>query len=430
MKNIINMSEIEIKTAVGHLLLRADALTKRCLTAFVPSASRTVNYRAFNQFNLEILEACAEFIGIGLADPDDNKIFTKESLINRILHGIRALLPSKCSECSEQYIVEFDSETPPLFCCYMCFQGSHDCKGVKSKHEAMSSASIILTSGHVWLCCECLSQNNPVKLRKSKSKHTNSKTTPHMSRLQTGNNSQIHSPADNSPGPLEWPRTPDESAKSKTLLNRDLQEQLHTELDVLSKKRICKKYKSGKCPHGLRGNKEVNGNKCAYEHPKRCFKFCGFGTKKKHGCSKGDSCEFYHPELCKFSVQKRICTNTDCTFVHLKGTKRKETDTKTISKHKLSTRPTNPKSKAPKAAAPETQHSKSDHSSSTDHFLELKGMVEAMQSNFQQQIASIRAALIPVQSKFPYYHPQMMNTLPPFHPGHPPGISYIPPSSC
>jgi hypothetical protein len=30
--------------------------------------------------------------------------------------------------------------------------------------------------------------------------------------------------------------------------------------------------------------------------------------------------------LCKFSVKNKLCTKTDCTFIHLKGTRRNESD--------------------------------------------------------------------------------------------------------
>ena len=56
--------EIKIKTAVGLLLARADELTKRVLTAFDPSAKRPAIMKALNSFNLDILEPCANFLGI------------------------------------------------------------------------------------------------------------------------------------------------------------------------------------------------------------------------------------------------------------------------------------------------------------------------------------------------------------------------------
>ena len=136
----------EIKTIVGNLLLRADELSKRVLTAYDPSAKRSSNLKALSGFNLDLLEPCATFLGIALAESDSNKIYTKESLINRLMLGLHALLPSQCSECSECYATEFDSESDSLFTCHMCFQVSHNCAAIREKHQGLSEASIALFS--------------------------------------------------------------------------------------------------------------------------------------------------------------------------------------------------------------------------------------------------------------------------------------------
>ena len=129
----------------------------------------------------------------------------------------------------------------------------------------------------------------------------------------------ISTNANESPGPVV-------TTEPNPLVNSELQSELSIRVRSLTKVNICQKYKSGKCPHGVRGNKLVNGSKCEKEHPKRCFKYCRYGDKHRHGCKEESSCEYFHPSLCKFSVQKRICTNKDCTFVHLKGTRRNESN--------------------------------------------------------------------------------------------------------
>jgi len=115
------MSLTDIKTAIGKLLLSADTneSAKHVITAFDPSAKRSINYKALNKFNIDVLENCADFLGIDLADDDNYKLYTKESLINRILFGLLALLPSSCSECEEQYVIEHGSHSVPLFKCHI-----------------------------------------------------------------------------------------------------------------------------------------------------------------------------------------------------------------------------------------------------------------------------------------------------------------------
>ena len=358
-----------IKISIGHLLQNADECSKRVLTAFNPSAKRNANIKAISSFNLEILEPFATFLGIDLADSEDNKIFTKESLVSRILHGIQALLPSQCSECSEDYVVEHNHETHPLFTCYQCFQGSHDCDRVREVHESLSSIGLL--AGHVWLCSVCHANSNPVKPRRSKSRHNStSKDDQALNRISQELNSQLNSPSQ-SPEPLDDDQEDENGPPTEP----------HP-LVTTTVRAICSKYKTRNCPHGARGDKIVDGAVCKFLHPKSCFKYSHYGTHKKLGCNKGDNCKFYHPKLCKFSVKDKCCTNKACTFVHLRGTKRKSDKNK-------------PEVNKPPAVS-QTAVSKPSPSETPEphHFLELKMLMENMRSDFNLKIASIKASLV------------------------------------
>lgn len=410
----------EIKTIIGNLLLRADELSKRVLTAYDPSAKRACNLKALNGFNLDMLEPCATFLGIALADSDSNKLYTKENLINRLMLGINALLPSQCSECSEFYSAEFDSENDPLFTCHMCFQVSHNCAAIREKHQALSEASIALLSGHVWLCSDCIKSSNPVKPRKSKSRH-NSLTKPDQALSRIRDELQSQQLTISSPTVLS-PLQPPANDREVPL---DLAEDLHQRLLEASQGQICSKYKQGKCPHGLRGSKSVNGKKCEFDHPKRCFKYCSFGATSK-GCKSGANCEYFHPIICKHSLSRRVCTNKDCTFVHLKGTKRTEPTQTNLPDS------SNPRKKPDRSV-------KGGSDSSEKHFLELKRLVSEMTSNFNQEISNIKASLLHVQMNAPknaHFQPHplpLMNQLQStqYHQVPPPvqGMHYIPHSS-
>ena len=108
------------------------------------------------------------------------------------------------------------------------------------------------------------------------------------------------------------------------------------------------------------------------------------------------SCEYFHPSLCKFSVQKRICTNKDCTFVHLKGTSRNESNPDQTRKHSRENDHTlaNKTSRTTHVAKNGQGISGENCSSIPDHFLELKGLVQSMQANFFQEISAIKASLL------------------------------------
>ena len=422
----------ETKTAIGNLLLRADPLSKQVLTAYEPSASRSNRMKALLKFNLSILEPCATFLNIELADDSDNKIYTKDTLVQRLLLVIESLLPTTCTECAELYAVELEPEEAPLFHCYICLQGSHNCLSIKRRHEFESTAPNPTPSGFVWLCHECCQQHNPTKPRKSKSRHVSVSQSQAPSR---GGTDQVST----------------ETPKSSGDVKID-QEELKKKLKNLAIDRICEKYKTGKCPHGLRGNKEVNGETCQDEHPKRCFKYCRSGDKGRFGCKKGKNCSYFHPALCKFSVTKRLCTNENCTFVHVKGTKRKAVEDvkprpQMAPQHQVKSKGVSQSTPAQQKISPQKE---------IEGFLELKEMVQQMSSTFlglQQEISAIRANQLLQKSptfihQFPLHSmghtsspmmgqsPSQMMAQSPMM-GHQPTTaqtqffqSYVPPSSC
>lgn len=403
MEPTVDSKNDDIKTALGTLLLSADQhqLAKTVICAFDPFASRSSNIKSLSKFKLELLEPCAEFLNIVLTDTDSNRLYTKTSLVLRIILAIEALLPASCQQCLDSYCIELaqtdmqSPENPPPFVCHMCYQGSHDCDAMKQCKEALDS--ITMTIGHTWLCNKCHPKSIPVSQRKSRSRHVS--ISEHPSRAES------HSPLANS------------QSHDHDINQADLQQRLNS----VAKSRVCDKYMLGKCPHGLRGKKEVNGEICSFSHPKKCFKYCGFGNGKK-GCTIGENCEYFHPQLCKFSVKKRACYNANCTFVHLKGTSRTKQPTN-------NSREQNPRS-ASSIGAPRGRQNSQSHQNqenlqdgsvntrSSQPFLELKELVEQMRTSFIAEISSIKASLAQPAH---HYHPQTpMNPAPSFLPlGHP-----------
>ena len=375
MSVLVDNVDISIRTAIGNLLLKAgqNELVKKVITAFDPSASRSVTITVLSSFNLNMLEPCAEFLNIDLADGDGDKIYTKDTLVARIRHALLALLPSQCSDCSSMYMVEFEPNDAPHYHCYMCFQGSHDCNAIKERYQATSATKKI--GGSIWLCNDCLTNNNPVKPRKSKSRHAS------VSLQEPQPSSASHSRAAS-------PETEKEEVTVQTK-KRDPSD------------RVCQKYKTGKCPHGIRGNKVINDETCAFSHPKRCFKYCKAGDDKKYGCKKSKNCTYFHPKLCRSSVKTKVCTDLNCTFVHLKGTSRKD--------------PPKEKRESPgdtRTNPPPVPENKVTPNCSSD-FLELKLLIESMEYRYQQEMSSLKSSLSQQQLLKCMQMPPMMNRLQP-----------------
>lgn len=404
-----------VRIAIGNLLLRADPVSKMVITAFNPDASRSSNISTFTaKFKVSVLETCAEFLGITLADEDDNKIYTKATLSPRVVSGIQALLPSTCAECSESYTVDLEPEEEPLYTCYLCFRGSHCCDPIKEKHKAISGQT--LPSGFIWLCKLCVEDNNPVNPRKSKSRHNSVSKVEHVrSRMNSGTD---QTPVIPKLPPQGLSLEEQEKLRKEFILQLEVDDDPDKDERVPRYQNVCKLYKQGKCPHGIRGNKLIQGVKCPKEHPKKCFKYMKFGSTGR-GCVKSDSCDYYHPTLCKYSVRNRKCTNESCSFPHLRGTvRRNNSGQKAVHRSNSSQKPKNDK----KAEVPSPQN----------HFLELKKLVETMNYKFQEELNMIKSSLSPQHQ----YSTMMMNqpvhlrpNIIPQAPHQPPWMFCTPPSS-
>ena len=410
--------ELSNELSIGDLLLRAgtNEIVKQVISKFDRSKKRAENLKALKSSNLEMWEHCAEFLCINLADSDRNKIYTKDTLASRILFQLNALLPSQCPECNQKYVIDLEPEKKPLFHCHMCFRGSHDCAVVSGLHDVLTQASIDLPSSYVWLCKFCKESSVPIESRKRKTPHDSVNITDPaiLARLNADTiySSQVSSPCNES----------SESFRNQEKFNLN---DLNSKLDKVVRERVCEKwYTRGKCPHGLRGKKEHDGRVCEFEHPRYCDKYCCFGTQRNFGCNNGSSCKFFHPVLCKFSVKNKLCTNSECTFIHLKGTRRKENGGVP--------RPKKGDKAAPAPTATQDSTSAADYGAS---FLELARLVERMQTCFTREISEIRASLRPnPQYQFPPPHlqsglayPQRQYPYPtPLLPTHAPMMQNVP----
>ena len=162
--------------------------------------------------------------------------------------------------------------------------------------------------------------------------------------------------------------------------------------------------KIGKYPHGTSGRTLVNGVSCSKAHPKRCQKFTRFGINAKKGCTLGSNCEHYHTQHCKSSQKNRQCFNEKCTLVHFAGTKRSKL-------------PANPKSDSNNTNLTEQKKpgrnrlkSGSDMAkTSSDHFLEMKTLLESMQEKFQKELKSLQEQITYQASKLSSLVPGIMS---------------------
>ena len=203
-----------------------------------------------------------------------------------IARKLNSLMPTQCNMCSQEYCLKIEESS--VFSCARCERGSHSCESMKNFRSALPES---IPKGFVWLCPGCsvdITEISPLPETSTLS-IPNLDNNTNQIEVNKPNNYQQHSSCTNEPD-------------------------------------ICPRYRRGACPHGINGNRIVEGKKCEFYHKKRCFKFCSSGMKGPRGCKKGSNCEFFHPILCKFSAKNRLCTNLECKYTHLKGTKRRLED--------------------------------------------------------------------------------------------------------
>ena len=291
--------------ALGELLRQADIVSKTVISAYKPDASHLANRKLLGgrKFSADALEACAVFLKIKTRNNRDKIYSNKETLADRIILKIESFFEAECNECLEKYTNHLDAEDDPPFTCFLCLQGSHNCAEIKKIEAALKNSSLSAdpSKGLTWLCKVCFDRNNLLTPTSGKRKESVSfeDTSEHI----TDSNDK-------------------EDGKSDT---EELEGEEGAKVDYKDRK-ICKLYMQMKCPHGLTGKREIDGARCRHNHPPRCHRYCKFGSKHRLGCSKGKSCRYYHPVICKFSLRDRKCFNPDCSYTHLKGTARYDTE--------------------------------------------------------------------------------------------------------
>ncbi|KAL5253961.1 hypothetical protein ACHWQZ_G013653 [Mnemiopsis leidyi] len=310
------------KAVLGSLLDRADALTKKVISAYSPTTKYNVNLQNFKRFNADHMEAAATFLGFNVR-ADSKKLYKNLALLSdRVILKIESLFESTCLDCGDKYSNDL-ADTPPLVC-HLCLQGSHNCE--KAKEKAKLSPR---PSGLVWLCFDCFRKNDLALMTKDSGK---------VGQLENV---------------TEEDEDEDEDESTEERISPRRNRSPHEKQAI-----ICEAYKKRECRHGLTGKRLINGKPCPHKHPPRCFRWCKHGENKRSGCTKGEECTYFHPKLCKNSVLKRYCANRDCSFHHLKHARRPraqpplETRRKTESKREESSSQPDPRFSSQPRAAP------------------------------------------------------------------------------
>jgi hypothetical protein len=299
----------------------------------------SINKSKFNNISREVLLATLVYLG----GPNMSD-FTKPAIIDSVIARIDHHLPHCCYTCKEEYTIPQGVKS--LLDCSKCGRGVHDqCFLKQIKHPAANDNSIspnpndimkqyvnpLEITGITYLCGSCHKSFIPSpdsgKYKRLKDKPTNAaqaaeveddSTSDKISENVTENEQDDH---DDDPPPVlihaltGLPLKPHQASCKSKISQNDMP--LHQPNSESSVRPICRFYTRNKCKHGL------SGKGCNFAHPKRCQKYAAHGTNHG-GCKKGSECNLFHPRLCHDSVKYKLCTNPDCTYTHIKGTKRSD----------------------------------------------------------------------------------------------------------
>ena len=143
------------------------------------------------------------------------------------------------------------------------------------------------------------------------------------------------------------------------------------------------------------------------------------GNRRQRGCTKGNKCDLFHPNVCNASLRKRICTNDDCKYLHIKGTVRSAPTTQEEPQPSGNTRQHSRVNPAQtKTTAANTSLLQTAASSDLSCFLgQLKAMSDQMlQFNNKLQQLDQRWNTLQQPALLPMYRPPNLLTQPQFQP--------------
>jgi len=321
----------------------------------------------FAGINREILLATVTYLG-----GRDMNDYTKPAVITELIKRIDHHLPHSCNTCKTNYVINQAEES--LMNCSKCGRGAcPKCLLGSMEHPAAADNSITPTPemilklinphnipGWVYLCACCHKNFIPSPEEgkyKSKTRNIQAQTAeinPNTIALSKESNDQITAPAvkdvtftiheevhviddnedDDQPPvlvnhdtgspmkklpPKSSIKTPGATISPHTESDKQIAQSKQT---AQPKTLICRFYQRNICKHGITG-KGIPGEECKYSHPKRCAKYTAHGTFQG-GCKKGKQCKDFHPNLCRDGLRFKLCTNAECRFIHIKGTKRTE----------------------------------------------------------------------------------------------------------
>ena len=318
----------EIEDLIAELCIDApnDAV-KFCLRSYQYGKRTNQIEKDINQSKKAVLLETSKFLRIPNCEGK-----TKNDLSHLILCRIQNLLPDDCGVCKNRYSIKL--EECPLLECALCGQGVHRECWTKllplgpNVSNCTYDNNIVMSEyvnpfklpGIHYICAACEEKTIPrVEGKQQTSNKTDGPQPPKVNLLEEGSRNNESTDETDILDPEPASNVERNSRIGQPILP------IHGDATGGSSEKsasICRYFRRGTCRHGLRGTE------CKFSHPKMCRKYLQHGTRQPTGCNLGKRCKFFHPLMCMDSLRKSECYNDDCTYHHVKGTRRQPKHTK------------------------------------------------------------------------------------------------------
>lgn len=345
------------KRALAGLVENAPTdVIKNCLRMYNPELPTKDNIKALKSCRKSPIIETLDYLTTSSSSLPSNNL-NKDDAIHLLCLKIKNFFPDVCQICQESYSCKLNDK--PLISCGACGQEVHRPCYLKllmsmnllNEHEKLCNL-IFKIPGFCYLCPACQDENinfthknETDEVKQAQITNSPTQITEAVEATESFLNGTQPTPRRTLP---HIPITPDiiidrpsnkivdgiylgRTNFLKSKFQRELQNDATLSSDntttlssdntttkdkVSDETPVCNFYKKGKCKYG------ITGKDCRFKHPKICTKLLRHGNKSPKGCNAGTKCNMFHPRMCSSSIRKGECFNTNCTFTHVKGTKR------------------------------------------------------------------------------------------------------------
>ena len=344
----------DLREFLGFLFTDAeDTNIKDVLNDFKAANDRPTNLKKMKSKKVEHLKSTLAYLNDWSKDDslikEEIDAYTKDGIALLVVNKVYNMAPEQCSSCSKSYYFK-----PGEYCaltCIRCDRGA--CPVCYEKEKANLSSSCMFNKNIFFSCIPCSEiirkeakfadqhkkKSASKKVSKDPANGTNEETEPETITLEENttvddlvdalDNLSVNSQSENQTKVPEGRKPEQDQAQNKS---KDLPEGRKEKASQNKEISNCYFYQKNVCKYG------ISGKGCKFFHQKPCNKLLTHGDDRRYGCTKNNSCKYFHPSMCKYSLETRVCTNLKCGYFHVKGTKRSK-PVKDV-KNKTSEKPT------------------------------------------------------------------------------------------